>query len=119
MVWLAKCEELKEIFGTTDWVDMMVQYCRRAAAEDREFGRRINLLREQVMAVFEDRRDFVEEIETVRKVIAPQKTAQMLSEDQVKFEENLLLMLSLEKAMERRAFEKDSFADKLLWNIPF
>nr|GEV37586.1 hypothetical protein [Tanacetum cinerariifolium] len=95
MVWLAKCKELKEIFDTYDWVDMMVRYCRRAAAEDRKFGRRINLLREQVIDVFKDMIEFVKEIETVRK------------------------MLSLEKAMERIAFEKDLFIDKLLQNIPF
>nr|GEZ70277.1 hypothetical protein [Tanacetum cinerariifolium] len=119
MVWLVKCEELKEIFGTSDWVDMMVRYCQRAAAENHEFGRKNNLLREQVIVVFEERREFVEEIETVHKVITPQKTAQILNEDQVKFAKNLLQMLNLEKAMEHKAFEKDLFADKLLWNIPF
>nr|GEZ65519.1 hypothetical protein [Tanacetum cinerariifolium] len=139
MVWLVKCEELKEIFGTSDWVDMMVRYCQRAAAENHEFGRKNNLLREQVIVVFEERREFVEEIETVHKVIVvfeerrefveeiktvhkvitPQKTAQILNEDQVKFAKNLLQMLNLEKAMEHKAFEKDLFADKLLWNIPF
>nr|GEX32671.1 hypothetical protein [Tanacetum cinerariifolium] len=72
--------ELQERVGSGEWVDMMILYCRRAAAEDREFVRRISMLRGEMINVREKRVDFVQELESVSGVIATVKTAEFLHE---------------------------------------
>ncbi|GKE16215.1 hypothetical protein Tco_1423792, partial [Tanacetum coccineum] len=65
MDWLPKCGKLQEDVGTSDWLDMFIFYCRRSAAYDREFSRRINMLRGELNVVCDERVYFVEELETV------------------------------------------------------
>ncbi|GJY25134.1 hypothetical protein Tco_0399860 [Tanacetum coccineum] len=81
MAWLPKFAELQERIGSGEWVDMMTLYCRRAAAEDREFVTRISMLRMEMINAREERVDFVqEELESVPGMIATVKTTEFLHE---------------------------------------
>ncbi|GJZ69275.1 hypothetical protein Tco_0632825 [Tanacetum coccineum] len=97
MAWLLKIAELQEDSGSSDWTDMFVFNYRRSAAEDREFARHANALRGKLVVVCEERVYFVEELESVKRVIAP----------------------NLEREAEMRAIEKELFVPKLLRNVPF
>ncbi|GKB71934.1 hypothetical protein Tco_0933346 [Tanacetum coccineum] len=84
MAWLPKISELQEDVGSSDWTNIFVFYYRRSAVEDREFSRRVNALRGELAAVCEERVYFVEEVASVKTVIAPVKMAEFLNGIQVK-----------------------------------
>ncbi|GJZ34980.1 hypothetical protein Tco_0580797 [Tanacetum coccineum] len=119
IAWLPKCEELREAADSLDWVDMMVLYFRRSAAEDRKFVSQINMLRGEMIVACQERVCFVQELETVAEASAPQKMTKFLNETQVKDDEKLLHLQNLERETELRAVEKELFIQKLLRNVPF
>nr|GEZ18782.1 hypothetical protein [Tanacetum cinerariifolium] len=83
--------ELHEDAASSDWTNMFVFYYRRAY--------------------------FVEEVASVKRVIAPVKMAEFLNGIQLKDDQRLLQ--NLEREAELRAFEKELFVQKLLRNVPF
>ncbi|GKD66364.1 hypothetical protein Tco_1308472 [Tanacetum coccineum] len=66
MSWLSKCVALKERVGGWEWKDMM-------------------LLLEEMLAAYEERVDFIRELETVSDVAAAVKTAEFFNETLVDF----------------------------------
>ncbi|GKD65577.1 hypothetical protein Tco_1307685, partial [Tanacetum coccineum] len=64
-----------------EWVDMMVLYCQNAAAVDREYARRINALLQEMVVAYDERVDFIWEMEFVPGVVAAVKTAEFLNEN--------------------------------------
>nr|GEZ68793.1 hypothetical protein [Tanacetum cinerariifolium] len=84
MAWLSKCVELQEDASSSDWSDMFIFYCHRSAAEDREFARRINTLRGELIVACQERVYFVQELEIVKRIIAPVKMVEFLNEIQLK-----------------------------------
>nr|GEY68196.1 hypothetical protein [Tanacetum cinerariifolium] len=63
MASLLKCWTLQERVGGWEWVDMMVLYCQNAAADDREFTRRINAILQEMVVAYDERVDFIRELE--------------------------------------------------------
>ncbi|GKB08085.1 hypothetical protein Tco_0836369 [Tanacetum coccineum] len=84
--------ELRYSAQTSDWIDVLCYYCRRAASIDRKFARQINRLRGEMAVACENRMTLVEELEDLQ---------------------------DLERQMELRAVEKELFVQKLLRNVPF
>ncbi|GKA36415.1 hypothetical protein Tco_0722906, partial [Tanacetum coccineum] len=77
---LAKCAALKERVGDWEWADIMVLYCQNAAEEDSEFARRMGILLEEMEAAYNERVDFIKELEVVPGVDAVVKTAEFLND---------------------------------------
>nr|GEV16852.1 hypothetical protein [Tanacetum cinerariifolium] len=48
------CFHTEKPHAGVEWVDMMVLYCQRSAAEDHEFSRRINVLLQEMVVVYDD-----------------------------------------------------------------
>ncbi|GJR47865.1 hypothetical protein Tco_1315968 [Tanacetum coccineum] len=80
MPWLPKCAVLHERVGAWEWVDMMVLYCQRSVTEDRKFARRICVLLREMEAAYDERMDFIWELEVVPGVNAAVKTAEFFNE---------------------------------------
>ncbi|GJS47764.1 hypothetical protein Tco_0597885 [Tanacetum coccineum] len=72
---------LRDAVGGWDWVAMMVLYCRSSAAEDRDFARRMNELLQEMVAAYDDKVDFIRELEAVPGVDAAAKTVKFLNEN--------------------------------------
>ncbi|GKE85247.1 hypothetical protein Tco_1558989, partial [Tanacetum coccineum] len=105
--------------GSSDWSDMFIFYCRRYAAEDRKFASQINTLRGELTVACQERIYFVQELKTVKSVIAPVTMAEFLNEIQFKEDQRLMQLQNLERETEARAFEKELFVQKLLRNVSF
>ncbi|GKB27266.1 hypothetical protein Tco_0866667, partial [Tanacetum coccineum] len=104
-----ECAKLQEDTGSSDWSDMFIFYCRRYAAEDHEFARRINTLRGELTVACQERVYFVQELETVKRIIAPVKMVELLNEIQLKDDQRLMQLQNLERETELRTFEKELF----------
>ncbi|GJY68130.1 hypothetical protein Tco_0471112 [Tanacetum coccineum] len=111
--------ELRYSAQTSDWIDVLCYYCRRAASIDQKFARQINRLRGEMAVACENRMTLVEELEDVRGIIAPAKAAKFLKETQLKDDAKMEQLQDLERQMELRAVEKELFVQKLLRNVPF
>ncbi|GKE42366.1 hypothetical protein Tco_1469650 [Tanacetum coccineum] len=111
--------ELRSIVGSSDWTEVLRYFCRRAAAEDRRFTMRMNLLREEIADVCEYRRNLADELCSVRSVIAPVKAAELLNDTLRKDEAKMAQLRELERQLELRALEKELFIQKLVRNVPF
>ncbi|GKD48381.1 hypothetical protein Tco_1277357 [Tanacetum coccineum] len=61
--------ELRYIVGSSDWTEVLRYFCYRAAAEDRRFAMRMNLMRQEIADVCEYRRNLADELCSVRSVI--------------------------------------------------
>ncbi|GJX99490.1 hypothetical protein Tco_0356509 [Tanacetum coccineum] len=96
MSWLPKCVALKERVGGWEWKDMMVLYCQMFAAEDYKFAKRIKLLLEEMLAAYEERVDFIRELEIVPDVAAAVKTTEFLNETLWKDDKRLHFIRELE-----------------------
>ncbi|GKA74216.1 hypothetical protein Tco_0780518 [Tanacetum coccineum] len=105
--------------GSSDWLDMFIFYCRRYAAEDHEFASRINTLCGELTIACQKRIYFVQELETVKSLIAPVTMAEFLNEIQFKDDQRLMQLQNLERETEARAFVKELFVQKLLRNVSF
>nr|GEX86857.1 hypothetical protein [Tanacetum cinerariifolium] len=55
MALLPKCAKLQDDAGSSYWSDMFIFYCRRSAAEDYKFARRINILRGELSVACQEK----------------------------------------------------------------
>nr|GEW61264.1 hypothetical protein [Tanacetum cinerariifolium] len=81
---------LKERVGDWEWADMMALYCQNVTEEDSEFVRRMGVLLEEIEAAYNERVDFIKELEVVPGVDAAVKTAEFLN-DALEITEDLRL----------------------------
>ncbi|GJY99335.1 hypothetical protein Tco_0516765 [Tanacetum coccineum] len=114
MACLPECAESQDDAGSSDWSDMFIFYCRRSAAEDREFARRINMLRGELSVACQEMVYLIQELETVKRVIAPMKMTEFLNQVKLKDDQRLAQLENLERETELRAFEKELFVQKLM-----
>ncbi|GJX93468.1 ALP1-like protein [Tanacetum coccineum] len=132
--------------GGWEWADMMVLYCQNAAEEDSEFARCIGVLLQEMVAAYDDRVDFIRELEAVPGIAAAVKTAEFLNDALESFVDeldmlagrhvpgkmpefmrrvqgkdipNLMKLQILEREFELRAQEKGVFIEKLKGNVDF
>ncbi|GJZ41362.1 hypothetical protein Tco_0588248 [Tanacetum coccineum] len=111
---LPMCAELEMAAGSREWLNMMVLYCRKSASEDREVALHFNRLRGDRIVSFEDRMAFVHELESVMGVSVVAKTAVFLKETMEKEDSGDYHLENLENEAKQRAFEMDSFVQKLM-----
>ncbi|GJX78230.1 hypothetical protein Tco_0325041 [Tanacetum coccineum] len=111
--------ELRYIVGSSDWTEVLRYFCRRAAAEDRRFAMRMNLLRQEIADVCEYRRNLADELCSVRSVIVAVKAVELLNDTLMKDEAKMAQLRELERQLELRALEKELFMQKLVQNVPF
>nr|GFA93474.1 hypothetical protein [Tanacetum cinerariifolium] len=62
--------ELRSIVGLSDWTEVLSYFCLKATAEDRRFPMQNNMMRGEMADVCEYRRNLVDELRSVRSVIA-------------------------------------------------
>ncbi|GJR34593.1 hypothetical protein Tco_1210277 [Tanacetum coccineum] len=113
MTSLAKCAALKERVGGWEWADMMLLYSRNAAEEDSEFARRMGVLLQEMEAAYNERVDFIKELEAVPGVDAAVKTAEFLIDALWKDERRLQRLRKLQMDAHIMAYEKEKFTEKL------
>nr|GEY90421.1 hypothetical protein [Tanacetum cinerariifolium] len=124
---------LSRAVDSNDTNAQLAVFFRREAAEDsqklREFRRLSTELRQAVRmrdrmrgemaAAYEKRMDFMEELESVRGIIAHTKATKFLKDTQLKDDTKLAQLCDLERQMKLRAIEKWLFIQRLLCNVPF
>ncbi|GKC31635.1 hypothetical protein Tco_1038929 [Tanacetum coccineum] len=54
--------------------DMMALYCQNAVEDDSEFAKRMGVLLQEMVAAYDDRVDFIRELEVVPGITAAVKT---------------------------------------------
>ncbi|GKB27871.1 hypothetical protein Tco_0867272 [Tanacetum coccineum] len=122
MTSLAKCAALKERVGGWEWADMMALYCRNIAEEDSEFSIRIGVLLQEMEATYNERADFIKELEAVPGVNAAVKIAEFLNDALWKDERRLEITEDLRLAREINALcarmtaivdQREMFVDEL------
>ncbi|GKG18541.1 hypothetical protein Tco_0372839 [Tanacetum coccineum] len=113
MTSLAKCAALKERVGGWEWADMMALYCRNVAKEDSKFERRIGVLLQEMEAAYDERADFIKELEVVPGVDAVIKTTEFLNDTLWKDERRLQRLRKLRMDTDLMAYEKKKLTQKL------
>ncbi|GJQ90603.1 hypothetical protein Tco_0001742 [Tanacetum coccineum] len=111
---LPMCAELEMAVGSRRWLNMMVLYYRKLASEDQEVALRFNRLRGDRNVAFEDKMDFVQELESVMGVSVVAKTAVFLKEMMEKEDSREYHLENLENETKQRALEMESFVQKLM-----
>ncbi|GJW51270.1 hypothetical protein Tco_0092621 [Tanacetum coccineum] len=96
-----------------EWVDMIVLYCKRSAAEDREFARRINELLQEMVVAYDDKVDFIRELEAVSGIHAAVTTFEFLNENLWKDDKRLRKLRNMEIDAGMSADQKDRFTQTL------
>nr|GEV33194.1 reverse transcriptase domain-containing protein [Tanacetum cinerariifolium] len=66
--------------GGLDWTEVLSYFCLKATAEDRRFPMQNNMMRGEMADVCEYRRNLVDELRSVRSVIAHGRAVEFLSE---------------------------------------
>ncbi|GJR23426.1 hypothetical protein Tco_0971953 [Tanacetum coccineum] len=113
MTSLAKCAALKERVGGWEWADMMLLYSRNAVEEDSEFARRMGVFLQEMEAAYNERVDFIKELEAVSGVDATVKTTEFLIDAMWKDERRLQRLRKLQMDAHIMAYEKEKFTEKL------
>ncbi|GJT44896.1 hypothetical protein Tco_0953611 [Tanacetum coccineum] len=113
MTSLAKCMALKEHVGGWEWADIMALYCRNVVEEDSEFVRRMGVLLQEIEATYNERTDFIKELEAVLGVDAAVKTTEFLNDALWKDERRLQRLHKLRMDVDLMAYEKEKFTEKL------
>ncbi|GJW14760.1 hypothetical protein Tco_0018893 [Tanacetum coccineum] len=96
-----------------EWADMMALYCRNVAKEDSEFERRIGVLLQEMEAAYDEREDFIKELEDVPGVDVAIKTAKFLNDALWKDERRLQRLHKLWMDADLMAYKKEKFTQKL------
>ncbi|GKD61389.1 hypothetical protein Tco_1298898 [Tanacetum coccineum] len=96
-----------------EWVDMMVLYYQRSAAEGREFSRRINVLLQEMVAAYDDKLNFIRELDVMSGVGAAVKTTEFLNETLWKDDKRLRKLRNMEMDAEEGFDQKECFIQKL------
>ncbi|GJR34364.1 hypothetical protein Tco_1210048 [Tanacetum coccineum] len=76
----------------------------RSATDDREFVSRIKGLLQEMVVTYDDRVDFIREMEVVSGVVTTVKTAEFLNETLWKDDRKLQKLQNLEMDANKRAF---------------
>ncbi|GKD79276.1 hypothetical protein Tco_1341897 [Tanacetum coccineum] len=117
---LRREDHLRSLSGVSvEPSDMQLFVAIWVAAEDRRFAMRMNFLREEIADVCKYRRNLINELCSVRSVIAPVKAAELLNDSLTKDEVKMAQLLELERQLELRALKKELFTQKLVRNVPF
>nr|GEW79155.1 hypothetical protein [Tanacetum cinerariifolium] len=62
----------------SNWPDVLTYFCREAADEDRNIATKLNRLREEMLIIYEKRRNLVDELRSIRGIIVVQKAAEFV-----------------------------------------
>ncbi|GJX65224.1 hypothetical protein Tco_0299567 [Tanacetum coccineum] len=117
MTSLVKCATLQERVDGWEWADMMVLYCKNAAEEDSEFARRMGVLLQEMVAAYDDRVDFIRELEAVPSIAAAVKTAEFLNDSLWKDDRRIQRSRKLQMDADLMAYEKEKFTEKLYLSV--
>ncbi|GJV44677.1 acyl-coenzyme A oxidase 3, peroxisomal-like protein [Tanacetum coccineum] len=90
------CGALRDAVGGWDWVQMMILYCQRSAAMDQDFAARISDLLQEMVNLYDEKVDFIWELEAVPGADATVKTIEFLNENLWKDEKRLRKLRNME-----------------------
>ncbi|GKD12841.1 hypothetical protein Tco_1197248 [Tanacetum coccineum] len=82
MATLPRCDELHQTVNSSEWEDMFILYYRRAISADLRLARVINGLCAGLIAIIEERENFVDELDILGDRFVPSKMAEFQKETQ-------------------------------------
>ncbi|GKE42367.1 hypothetical protein Tco_1469651 [Tanacetum coccineum] len=113
MTSMPKCRALRDAVGGWDWVQMMSLYCQSSAADERNFaGRLIDLLQEMINA-YDEKVEFIWELEAVSGIAAAVKTVEFLNENLWKDDKRIRKLRNMNIDAGMKADEMENFVHKL------
>ncbi|GJS60147.1 hypothetical protein Tco_0654931 [Tanacetum coccineum] len=71
-------DELRYKVDLSDWTDVLAYFCQEVADEDRRIAMKLNRLREEILIVCEKRRNFVDELMSIRGIVVVGKAAEFV-----------------------------------------
>nr|GEW19371.1 hypothetical protein [Tanacetum cinerariifolium] len=113
MTSLPKCKALQERVGEWDWGKMMVLYCKNAAAGDFEFARRIVVLYREMEIAYDEKLDFIRELDSVPGVAVAAETAEFLNDKLWKDDKRLQKLHNMEIDARDSGYQEESFIERL------
>ncbi|GJY14886.1 hypothetical protein Tco_0385308 [Tanacetum coccineum] len=102
---------------SSDWTDVLAYFCREATDEDRRIATKLNRLREEILIVCEKRKNFADELKSIRGIVVVGKAVEFVTDTLRKDNVQVAQLREVESQMESRAFEKDLFIQKLVGNV--
>ncbi|GJW04793.1 hypothetical protein Tco_1563649 [Tanacetum coccineum] len=90
------CGALRDALGRWEWVDMMVLFCKRSTAEEAKFSRKISKLRQEMVVAYDDKVDFIRELEVVPNIDDAVKTTRFLKENLSNDDKRVQKLLNIE-----------------------
>ncbi|GJS19082.1 hypothetical protein Tco_0413554, partial [Tanacetum coccineum] len=72
--------ELRYKVDLSDWTDVLAYFCQEVADEDRRIAMKLNRLREEILIVCEKRRNFVDELRSIRGIVVVGKAAEFVTD---------------------------------------
>ncbi|GJY10572.1 hypothetical protein Tco_0378757 [Tanacetum coccineum] len=88
-------------------------YVGWSVTKDREFARRICVLLREMEVAYDERMDFIRELEVVSGVNATVKTAEFFNKTLWKDDKRLQKLHNMEMDANEKAFQKDRFIERL------
>ncbi|GKA58275.1 hypothetical protein Tco_0757463 [Tanacetum coccineum] len=89
------------------------EQCLGCRTEDRQFASRISVLLQEMIAAYDDKMDFIQELEAVPGVSARVKTAKFLNETLWKDDKRLRKLRNMEMDANEQAVQKERFIENL------
>ncbi|GJV76912.1 hypothetical protein Tco_1508496 [Tanacetum coccineum] len=99
--------KLRHKADSSDWCDVLTYFCREAADEDRSIATKLNRLREEMLIIYEKRRNIANELRSVRGIVVVQKAAEFVADTVRKDNLQVAQLREIESQMEFRALEKE------------
>nr|GEV84766.1 hypothetical protein [Tanacetum cinerariifolium] len=71
--------ELRYKTDSSNWSDVLTYFCREAADEDRNIKTKLNRLHEEMLIIYEKRRNLADELRSIRGIVIIQKAVEFMA----------------------------------------
>nr|GEW02735.1 hypothetical protein [Tanacetum cinerariifolium] len=72
--------ELRYKVDLSDWTDVLSYFCREATDEDKRIATKLNRLREEILIVYEKRRNLADELRSIRGIVVVVKATEFVTD---------------------------------------
>ncbi|GKB62886.1 hypothetical protein Tco_0919072 [Tanacetum coccineum] len=72
--------ELRYKADSSDWTDILSYLCREAADEDKRIATKLNRLREEILIIYEKRRNLTDELRSIRGIVVVGKATESVTD---------------------------------------
>ncbi|GJT05819.1 hypothetical protein Tco_0840281 [Tanacetum coccineum] len=109
MTSMPKCGALRDAVGGWDWVKMMSLYCQSSVADEHNFAGRLSDLLQEMINAYDEKVEFIRELEVMSGVVAAVKTTKFLNENLWKDDKRIQKLHNMNIDVGMKAVEMENF----------